>query len=350
MAQEKKKVTISDIAAAAGVSKATVSRYINGKSELMTPQTKERIRMVISLLDYHPNSAARSLKTKKNHQIGVLLSNIETPFAASLIVGIGNCLHQKGYEPLFVDCHNSISKEEEAIASFLDRMVEGLLVNTTFIENPALIKASCDGCNIVLCDRFVNHYDFNIVTIDQDESMLRLVEHLKDQGYTRPVLFAQRWENNSTRQRRLKAFLHAVEAVYGYTPTEDIYTVGHESHQSRDQLETLLERLREGEKAAIVGINSETTVLVYQALCAKGLQIPRQIGLCGFEDWDWESVMNWATLVNPPVTSISVPTKEMGYRAAEMLVQLIEGEGHTKPRTIMLPTQLVIRQSTQMKG
>lgn len=349
MAQEKKKVTISDIAAAAGVSKATVSRYINGKSELMTPQTKERIRMVIALLDYHPNSAARSLKTKKNRQIGVLLSNIETPFAASLIVGIGNCLYQKGYEPLFIDCHNSIRKEEEAIASFQDRMVEGLLVNTTFIENPALIKASCDGCNIVLCDRFVNHYDFNIVTINQDESMLRLIEHLKDQGYTRPVMFAQRWENNSTRQRRLKAFVHAVEVVYGYTPEKDIYVVDHEPQRSQEQLHLLLEQLHGGEKTVIVGINSETTVLVYQAICAKNLQVPSQIGLCGFEDWDWESVMNWATLVNPPVTSISIPTKEMGYRAAELLVQLIEKD-HTQIQTIMLPSKLVIRESTQLKG
>lgn len=350
MAQEKKKVTISDIATAAGVSKATVSRYINGKSDLMTPKTKERIRTVIELLDYHPNSAARSLKTKKNHQIGVLLSNIETPFAASLIVGIGNCLYQKGYEPLFVDCHNNIRKEEEAIASFQERMVEGLLVNTTFIENPALIKASCDGCNIVLCDRFVNHYDFNIVTIEQDDSMLRLIRHLKEEGYTRPVLFAQRWTNNSTRQRRLKAFLQAVEAVYGYVPTDDVYTVDHEQRQSEEQLDLLLSRLKEGERAAIVGINSETTVLVHGAICARNLRIPQQIGFCGFEDWDWESVMNWATLLNPSVTSISIPTKEMGYRAAELLVQLIEEEEHANPQTVMLPSKLVIRDSTRMKG
>lgn len=349
MVQEKKKVTISDIAAAAGVSKATVSRYINGKSELMTPKTKERIRTVIELLDYHPNSAARSLKTKKNRQIGVLLSNIETPFAASLIVGIGTCLHQKGYEPLFVDCHNSIQKEEEAIASFLERTVEGLLVNTTFIENPALIKASCDGCKIVLCDRFVNHYDFNIVTIEQNDSMLRLIRHLKDMGYTRPVLFAQRWENNSTRQRRLKAFLQAVESVYGYTPTEDVYLVGHEQRQSEEQLAVLLSRLQEGEKPAIVGINSETTVLVYRAITQRKLKIPEEIGICGSEDWNWESVMNWATLLNPAVTSISIPTKEMGYRAAELLVQIIEGE-HSDPQTVVLPCELVVRGSTCLKG
>ena len=349
MAQEKKKVTISDIAAAAGVSKATVSRYINGRSELMTDKTRERIQTVIELLDYHPSAAARSLKTKKNRQIGVLLSNIETPFAASLIVGIGTCLHQKGYEPLFVDCHNSIQKEEEAIASFMERTVEGLLVNTTFIENPALIKASCDGCNIVLCDRFVNHYDFNIVTIEQDESMLRLIRHLKEMGYTRPVLFAQQWEKNSTRQRRLKAFLRAVEQVYGYVPAEDIYTVGHEQSQSEEQLDILLSRLQPGEIPAIVGINSETTVLAYRAIVRRGLKIPEQMGLCGSEDWDWESVMNWATLLQPAITSISIPTKEMGYRAAELLLQIIEGE-HSDPQTVILPCELVVRGSTRLKG
>lgn len=349
MAQDKKKATISDIATAAGVSKATVSRYINGKSELITDKTKERIRTVIELLDYHPSAAARSLKTKKNRQIGVLLSNIETPFAASLIVGIGNYLHQKGYEPLFVDCHNSIQKEEEAIAGFLERTVDGLLVNTTFIENPALIKASCDGCNIVLCDRFVNHYDFNIVTMEQEQSMRQLISHLKEMGYTRPILFAQQWKKNSTRQRRLKAFLNAVEQVYGYDPQEDVCVVGHEEQQSVEQLDLMRSRLKPGDIPAIVGINSETTVLAYRAICKRNMKIPQQIGLCGSEDWDWDSVMNWATLLQPAITSICVPTKEMGYRAAERLLQIIEG-GSAEPQTITLPCTLVVRDSTRLKG
>lgn len=89
--------------------------------------------------------------------------------------------------------------------------------------------------------------------------------------------------------------------------------------------------------------------MVHRAICSRKLQIPGQIGFCGFEDWDWESVMNWATLLDPPVTSISIPTKEMGYRAAELLVQLIEGEP-AEPQTIMLPSELVIRESTRMKG
>ncbi len=348
MGLEKKKATISDIAAAAGVSKATVSRYINGKSDLMMDKTKERIRTVIELLDYHPNNAARSLKTKKNYQVGVMLSNIETPFAASLIVGIGSGLRQRGYEPLFVDCHDSIEEEGKALASFLDRTVDGLIVSTIFMENPALIKASCDGCPIVLCDRFVNNYAFNVVSAEQEESMYRLLLHLKEQGYTRPALFTLPWAGNSNRQRRLEAFRQAIAALYPDRAREDVYLF-EAGGGAEDQLERFLSQLPPGEKPAVVGINSEATVLVYRAIQRCSLRIPEDVGLCGSEDWNWDSIMNWATLLTPSITTIDVPTKQMGCRAAERLVELIEG-GDPTAQVITLPCALSPRGSTQLRG
>ena len=97
------RVTITDIAAAAGVSKTTVSRYINGQEHLMSEKTRNRLKTVIELLDYHPSDIARSLKSKKTNMIGVVISDITSPFFSAVIVGIGNVLARNHYTPLFVN-------------------------------------------------------------------------------------------------------------------------------------------------------------------------------------------------------------------------------------------------------
>ena len=97
------KPTISDIAAAAGVSKTTVSRYINGQEQLMSEKTRNRLKTVIELLDYHPSDIARSLKNKKTNMIGVVVSDISSPFSSAVIIGIGEVLEQNNYTPLFVN-------------------------------------------------------------------------------------------------------------------------------------------------------------------------------------------------------------------------------------------------------
>ena len=109
------KVTISDIAKAAGVSITTVSRYINGKQDLIQKDTRKRIEAVIKMTNYHPNVMAQSLKTNLSHHIGVIVSDISTPFCATLIQGISETLLSSNYMPLFVSCNNSIKEEESYI-------------------------------------------------------------------------------------------------------------------------------------------------------------------------------------------------------------------------------------------
>lgn len=348
MSQIKRKPIISDIATAAGVSKTTVSRYINGHFELMSKATQERIRTVIELLDYQPNSVARSLKTKKTNQIGVLLSLMDTPFSTALAVGISDYLSSRGYEPLFVDCQQSAEREKNLIEIFLSKGVDGLLVNTVSGFNPTLVRASCEGCPVVLCDRFVDDHNFNIVTIEQNQGFYHLIQHLKASGYTRPVFFTQRCDGNSTRKRRRNAFIEAVKDIYHYDPTDDIYIVSKTRNiTALQQLDKLYASLSKDDKPVIIGTNSDTTVKCYRAIMHKGLEIPNDIGLCGPEDWDWDNDLKWTTLLKPAITSLHVPTKQMGYRAAERLITMIESKDKSA-QTIVLPCTLEIRESTQL--
>ena len=202
------------------------------------------------------------------------------------------------------------------------------------------------GLPVVLCDRYISNYRFNIVTIEQEKPFHDLVAHLKEQGYTRPVLFTQRWEKNSTRQRRKDAFIAAVKEIYGYDPGGDVFVVSTKLGITASmQLDELCCRLRPGDVPAVIGGNSVTTVQAYKAIHSRGLSMPEEIGLCGPEDWNWQQEMNWATLVEPNITTIYVPARDIGTHAARLLVENIETE-NAEPTELMLGCRLSIRRST----
>ena len=340
------KITINDIALAAGVSKATVSRYINGQTHLMSDKTRDRIRAVIEMSNYRPSDIARNLKRKNANLIGVTISDITSPFSSALIVGINECLEKNEYTPIFVNCNDNLEKEKQAIESLLAKGVSGLLVNTTSCDNNFLISTACSGMPVVLLDRDIRNYNFDIVTSKHKEAFYELVSHLKEQGYNRPVLFTQCWENNSARYLRREGFIDAVTEIFGYTPSEDIYIVSRKLNLSADDaIAKMLKSLKPGDKPAIVGINSVTTIRAYKALIKYELRIPEDIGLCGPEDWGWENDMNWPNLLVPHVTTTVIPSIDIGYQAAELLLKKIE-EPKRPVENNLLTCSLKVRSST----
>lgn len=344
--RSKEKITISDIAAAAGVSKATVSRYLNGKTELMREETRDRIKSIIEMSNYQPSEIARNLKRQSSNLIGVIISDISSPFSSAVIIGISRYLEISGYTPLVVNCDDNIQNEKNSIISLMAKGVSGLIVNTTSYDNNNLINVACGGLPIVLCDRYVKNYNFDIVTSQHKQGMYALISHLKEQGYTRPVLFAQDFEGNYTRFIRKQSFLQAVEQIYGYTPVNDIYVIDSQSeHSAYDALTKLCSELKTADIPAIIGINSVTTVRAFKAIKKMGML--ENFGLCGPEDWDWNNEMNWPTLLSPSITTIVVHAKEMGEKSAMLLLEKIK-QPDLPAREIQLPCEISIRQSTTL--
>ena len=346
MFENGKRPTISDIAAAAGVSKTTLSRYLNGRKDLMSKATWERIDKVVRVSNYQPNDSARNLKKKKTNLIGVIVSDMSSPFSSTLIGSIDNLLMERGYTPLFADSQTNLEKEQNLIDVFLSKGVAGLLVNTTSYSNDYLIATACKGIPVVLCDRYVKNYNFDIVTMENARAIHGLVVHWKEQGYTRPFMFTQRWLNNSSRSIRRECFIQSVKEVYGYDPSDDIYTVSRiEENSALTQLQTMQASLRSGDIPVIFCVNSLTTVLTYKAIRAMDLRIPQEIGICGPEDWGWNKNMAWPTLLEPCITTYSCPVHNMGYRAAERLLELLD-HPDSAPQEIKLPCEIHVRAST----
>ena len=125
----RKKVTIVDVAERAGVSKTTVSRYLNGKYEYMSEQSRRRIAEAIEELGYRPSSLARSLKSRYRYVLGVVVADITDPYCAKLIKGIAERCAQAGYRLLFGDSAGDESRELEYIQDMLDQSVDGILLD-----------------------------------------------------------------------------------------------------------------------------------------------------------------------------------------------------------------------------
>mgnify|MGYP003819298009 CR=1 FL=1 len=340
------KVTISNIAAAAGVSKATVSRYLNGHKEMMGEETGERIRQAIEEANYRPSDIARNLKRRTSNLIGVVISDISSPFSSAVVIGVSEYLERQGFSPLFTNSADDPSLEAKNIASLLAKGVSGLIVNTASYDNQTLLDVGAGGMPVVLCDRYVRNSPFDIVTSRDNQGMHDLVLHLKNEGYTRPVFFTQKWERNSVRYIRRESFIHAVEELFGYSPEEDVYLVSAREHRSAyAALTELRERLRPGDIPAVIGVNSVTTIRAYKAIRQLGLVMPHNIGLCGPEDWDWDNEMNWPTLVNPNITTLVLQSTEIGRNSAKLLLSRIK-DPKKEQEKILMPCEICVRQST----
>ena len=198
--QSEKKVTINQVANYCGVSKTTISRFLNGKYENMSAETKEKISAAVSALNYHPDRSAQRLKSSRTMLIGCVIGDISSPFSALLLKGITSVCEESGYQVLFADSRESARREKRAIQGFLDNRVDGLIVNTASYVNPSLIRVACDGVPVVLCDRYVSDFRFPFVGSQHFSVMPKLVSHLKEEGFCKVAFFTQDYKTNSARR------------------------------------------------------------------------------------------------------------------------------------------------------
>ncbi len=346
-----KKTTINDIAKAAGVSKTTVSRYLNGKFELMSPATVERIRNVIEISDYRPSPIAQSLKSRRTMQVGVIMADISSPFCNSAIFGLGKVLSKHGYIPLIVNANNDPNTEERLVQDLIERGVDGLLVIPTTYDNPTLVQADNAGTPVVLIDRYVRDHHFSVVTNQIREPIENLVTHLYKQGYATPWLFIEPWAQNTTRIRRRDAFIACLTEIY-QSKNADQHVVSVDI----DRMDKTAKRIREmcrtlpkDTPPAVMGGNTVTTMHLLGAVQELGLSMPNEIGVCGPDDWQWDTRFKWAELIAPGITTFAIDAQEMGKVAAEMLVRHMMDAAFPK-QEIILPTNVILRGRTKNEG
>lgn len=345
-----KKFTISDIAKSAGVSKTTVSRYINGKFEYMSEETRNRIEMIIQVANYQPNSLARSLKSQKSQLVGLVVADIESPFSSSIIKSVGDALRTVGYHMIIVNSDNSVEKEKEFIGSLVSQQVDGLIVNTATRYNSFLIDLANRGLPIVLTDRFVADYNFDIAYIECRRSMHAALQHLQEQGYGKKFLFVQPYDNISPRYMRREAFLEWLTGQGVSNPERQISVVDLADEHS---VLTVLKKVmasceKDDAPPAVMATNGVTLLHIVNAVRSMKIQIPQQLGICGYDDWGWAPGMGWASMIDPGITTLASHPHILGELSVNMLIERMEHPEQPKKK-VAVPAELIVRGSTRLK-
>lgn len=345
-----KGLTISTVAQMAGVSKTTVSRYLNGKYEFMSPQTRQRIQDVILKTGYQPNHLAQSLKSRRSMLAGLLVADIESPFSAAAVKAIGDVLGQAGYTLITVDTGGDPKRQQEALDSLVQRQVDGIIVNSAPGETQQLGRIQHSGIPVVLLDRFVGEGGFDIGYLENERPIQALLSHLREQEYGRIALFVQDYAAASPRYLRWKAFLDAAARQGGGVGEPQVYVVDPQRQETLDSALCRLMVLSRGDPKppAVIAANGVTLMHTVKSIRSFDIRMPWDIGLCGYDDWGWMTQLGLAGLVDVGLTAVAPSVHELGEKTARLLLERMAGFTG-EPREICIEAPLVVRRSTLRK-
>lgn len=334
--------TIAQVAAAAKVSKTTVSRYLNGKYEFMSEETKAEINRVIQQLDYYPSNIARSLKTRKSRVIGCIIADITSPFSSVLIKGINDVCIQNGYQVLFSNTDNRPKRELNCIYQLLSDQMEGLIINSTGFNDDYLIGLHEKGIPIVLADRCLGTSRvLDTVTTENYGPVYSCLQRLHANGFEKVAFFTQGNGRISSRLVRYKGFLDASRELFHEDGERNMFLVDADDPAVCSRSLRAFVEPNRGKRLAIFCVNGVCLLNVLLGMQKENYSISRELGICGFDDW------GWASLIPPGITTITQDSYMVGKLSAETLLDRIEGKGDPEAVLIELPNQLCIRGSTE---
>ena len=323
---------IKDVAKAAGVSTATVSRVLANTDVRVRPETRERVLKAISDLGYRPNLVARSLRVQKTAKIGLVVSDIRNPFFTAVSRAVEDAAYEEGYSVLMCNTDENPDKEALYLNVLHDENVAGVIFSPThqFSERP---NAHNSNIPFVIIDRAVKSRNVDMVLLDNGPAAYDLTIHLIENGCRKIAgLFGNA---STTGQERNRGFNKALKdnqlsplATHFIPP------------RILQGYETALALLAQNEKPdAIFTSNSMLTAGALQAIRDAKLSVPEDIALVGFDE------TTWGALVEPPITVIAQPTEEIGRTATELLFQRI-ADPTRSPKTVILNGELHIRGSS----
>ena len=339
-----KKVTIDQVASLCGVSKTTVSRYLNHKYENISEETRRRIERVIGELDYRPNRSAQRLKASRSMLIGCCIGDLSGPFSGLLLRGITRVCEAAGYQVLFADSGEDARKERNALKGFLENAVDGLIVNTPGGNDDFLIEIAAHGVPVTLADRSLRRGgELDTAINEYDQCVRDSIRLMLDCGYTRIVFFTEQVREVMPRIQRRDSYLAAMRELAGEEAGACVYEFDRFDPNACRACVEACRAAYPGERIGILSVNGVTGQELLAALKTLGLRPGAELGLCTFDDWGIFSLAD--------VTAIRLQTEAVGEMAARMLLERIGAPTRgAVARSMELSTQLIVRGSTVPMG
>jgi LacI family transcriptional regulator len=332
--------TIKDVAKRAGVSVGTVSNVLS-ESANVGAERRARVYAAIERLDYHPNYIARSLKARSTKTLGLIVSDITNPFFAQVVRGAEDLAFQHGYLLTTFNTDEQVEREKQILSVLRSRRTDGVMLvvapsadgNTSHIR-----KTEESGIPIVCLDRIPPGMALDSVSVDNVAAAQLSVRHLISRGHRRIGIITGGLTLQTARDR-LEGYKAALREA-GIELDPELILEGNFRQASGYSLgKTLL--LLHNPPAALFVCNGLMSVGVLQAMEEVGFRCPADIAMVSFDDLPFSDVFQ------PHVTSLAQPAYQMGYEAAQLLIQRLQRKIKSRKEvTIRLTPELKIREST----
>ena len=327
-------ISIKDIARVAKVSHSTVSRALHN-SPLVSHETAQRIREIAREKGYRPSAVARSLVTRRTKTIGVVVTRIADPFIAEVVNGIEEVANDHGYSVFLANSNANPDREVKVVHSFHERRVDGILVTASRVGALYMPLLTEMRVPIVLINNQHPGEFVHSVMIDNVTASSQATEHLIQLGHKRIAYIGDQYGFQSDTER-FAGYRRALEiADVPFLPELIAHGDGN-AEGGMHAMQKLLETV--DPPTAVFCYNDMSALGALRSIRAKGMRVPDDISVAGFDD------LFIASYTNPALTTISQPMKQMGSTAMEILLKLFNGA--TSQNNIKVQGQLIVREST----
>ncbi|MFD2707023.1 LacI family DNA-binding transcriptional regulator [Salibacterium lacus] len=317
-----KNITIADVAKHAGISKSTVSQYLNKRFEYMGEETKQRIRESIAALGYSPNVLARSLKQKKTFTIGMIVANILHGFSTQVIRTVEDACNEQDIHVIVCNTDEDPKKEQKYVQMLEAKQVDGFIIFPAG-DNEELYRELLDkDIPLVFVDRIVPDLPVSTVLTDNEQAADMAVDHFVRCGHGKIGLAVPPLKRVMTpRSERLSGFQKAMKN----RGLEDsgMFIFEQPLAGMADYLAAAFQK--EDKPTALLASNDLTFIEVLQFCRQEGIEIGRDVSIISIDD------MPLAGVYNPAITSIEQPASVIGEKAAELLFEQMNGGREQTP-------------------
>lgn len=321
--------TIQDIAKLAGVTKSTVSRYLNGGS--VSEKTAAKIEKVIKEVNYSPSPFARSLKAKSSTIIGVIVPRVDSAATAHTLMGIDEVAEDLGYELLIANARQNNQREIQAIEQFARYKVAGIILIATEITSEHVAALKATGVPAVLVGQ--QHPEFHSVVHDDYQAGYQLAKQLVSQGYEHVTYVGVSKRDHSVGVVRKNGVCEGATAanVHELTIIEGDFTIAKAVQIGEELFDTPQRQL-------VIAATDNIAVGLMRAAHDHQLRIPENVAIAGFGGYEISRFMN------PTLTTVQYDFNQAGRVAVQMMNEILK-EIHC-PQLKVIPTEVVLREST----
>jgi LacI family transcriptional regulator len=328
--------TIEDVAAAAQVSKTTVSHVLSGKRPV-APATQARVRSVIEELGFRPSALARSLTSARSHTVALMVRDVTNPFYPALARGLQESVRGAGLVVLLADAANDAAQERAALIEALERRVDGIVLSSFGLTPADLEPAVRQNVSIISVGPQLGGPLADVVSADDVQIGRDAVDHLAERGHERIATIAGPVDGQPG-LGRLQGFRERMAARGLDLPEAHVAVADFTRAGGRAAMEQLLDG--RAAPTAVFAANDLMAIGALDAARAAGRAVPGTLAVLGVDDIDA------AALVSPALSSVRVPAREIGHAAGRLLIDRIDGALPRARRTVLVAHELIHRETT----